>query len=158
MVNTLSRSNSHKWGLVIGATLFLLLIIFLDFGEQFPHAGTMAAISALMAIWWVTDAIPLFATAMLPLILLPLSGILKADDTAHLYVNSTIFLFIGGFMIALTMEKWSLHKRIALTIIRTIGGSAERIILGFMVAAAFLSMWISNTATAVMMVPIGMAI
>ena len=158
MVNTLSRSNSQKWGLALGAILFLFLATFLDFGEPYPHAGKMAAVAVLMAVWWITDAIPLFATAMLPLILLPLSGILKADDTAHLYVNSTIFLFIGGFMIALTMEKWSLHKRIALTIIRTIGGSAERIILGFMVAAAFLSMWISNTATAVMMVPIGMAI
>jgi len=158
MANTLSRSMTQKWGLALGAILFLFLATFLDFGEPYPHAGKMAAVAVLMAVWWITDAIPLFATAMLPLILLPLSGILKADDTAHLYVNSTIFLFIGGFMIALTMEKWSLHKRIALTIIRTIGGSAERIILGFMVAAAFLSMWISNTATAVMMVPIGMAI
>lgn len=158
MANSLSRSSTQKWGLVLGAILFLVLALFLDFGDQYPHAGKMSAVAVLMAIWWVTDAIPLFATAMLPLILLPLSGILKGDDTAHLYVNSTIFLFIGGFMIALTMEKWSLHKRIALTIIRTIGGSADRIILGFMVAAAFLSMWISNTATAVMMVPIGMAI
>jgi sodium-dependent dicarboxylate transporter 2/3/5 len=83
---------------------------------------------------------------------------MKTRDAAPIYVNSTIFLFIGGFMIAVTMEKWRLHKRIALWIIRRIGGGPPRVILGFMVAASFLSMWISNTATAIMMVPIAMAI
>ncbi len=111
-----------------------------------------------MATWWITDAIPLSATALLPLVLYPALGIMKTRECAPIYVNSTIFLFIGGFMIALTMEKWKLHKRIALWIIRRIGGGPSRIILGFMVAAAFLSMWISNTATAIMMVPIAMAI
>ncbi len=111
-----------------------------------------------MATWWITDAIPLSATALLPLVLYPLLGIMKTRECAPIYVNSTIFLFIGGFMIAVTMEKWTLHKRIALWIIRRIGGGPSRIILGFMVAAAFLSMWISNTATAIMMVPIAMAI
>ncbi len=158
MPNSVSRSNLQKWGLGLGAILFLILAVFLTFGAEFPRAGKMAAVAVLMAAWWITDAIPLFATALLPLIFFPAFGILKADDIAHLYINSTIFLFIGGFMIALTMEKWSLHKRIALTIIRFIGGSADRIILGFMAAAAFLSMWISNTATAVMMMPIGLAI
>ena len=111
-----------------------------------------------MAIWWVTDAIPLFATALIPLVLYPLLGIMAGHDTAPIYFNSTIVLFLGGFMIALTMEKWNLHRRIALNIIHAVGGGPARIVLGFMVAAAFLSMWISNTATAVMMVPIGLAI
>ena len=111
-----------------------------------------------MAIWWITEAIPLFATALAPLVLFPLLGILPGRETAPVYMNSTIVLFIGGFMIALTMQRWNLHRRIALAIIHAVGGSPARIVLGFMAAAAFLSMWISNTATAVMMVPIGLAI
>ena len=111
-----------------------------------------------MATWWLSDAIPLFATALLPMILFPFLGIMAGREAAPIYFNSTIVLFIGGFMIALTMEKWNLHRRIALAIIHAVGGGPARIVLGFMLAAAFLSMWISNTATAVMMVPIGLAI
>jgi sodium-dependent dicarboxylate transporter 2/3/5 len=117
----------------------------------------MAAVALLMAVWWVSDAIPLFATALLPLVLFPFLGILGGRETAPIYFNSTIVLFLGGFMIALTMERWNLHRRIALAIIHSVGGGPARIVLGFMLAAAFLSMWISNTATAVMMVPIGLA-
>ena len=111
-----------------------------------------------MAIWWMTEAIPLFATALLPLVLFPLLGIMSGKEAAPSYINSTIVLFIGGFMIALTMQRWNLHRRIALNIIRLVGGGPARIVLGFMIAAAFLSMWISNTATAVTMVPMGLAI
>ena len=118
----------------------------------------MAAVAVLMATWWITEAIPLSATALLPLVLYPVLGVMKTREAAPIYFNSTIFLFIGGFMIAVTMEKWGLHKRIALWIIRRIGGGPSRIVLGFMIASAFLSMWISNTATAIMMVPIGLAI
>ena len=153
-----SRSMSQQIGLVLGPILFLCVIFFLDLDPQKPIVTRMAAVAALMAVWWITDAIPLFATALLPMILYPLLGILTAKATAPIYINSTIFLFMGGFMIALTMEEWNLHRRIALFIIRVIGGGPSRIVLGFMVAAAFLSMWISNTATAIMMVPIGMAI
>jgi sodium-dependent dicarboxylate transporter 2/3/5 len=118
----------------------------------------MAGVAILMAVWWITEAIPLAATALLPMILFPLLGIMKGRETAPLYINSTIFLFVGGFIIALAMQKWMLHKRIALKIIGIIGGGPSTIILGFMAASAFLSMWISNTATAIMMVPIGLAI
>ncbi len=121
-------------------------------------ASRLAAVAVLMAVWWVSDAIPLFATALVPIVLYPLLGIMDGGDTVPAYFNSTIALFIGGFMIALTMEKWNLHRRIALGIIHFVGGGPARIVLGFMIAAAFLSMWISNTATAVMMVPIGLAI
>ena len=151
------RKTSQKVGLVLGPFLFAVTL-FLNLDPANPTVTRMAAVAVLMATWWITDAIPLSATALLPLVLYPLLGIMKTRDCAPIYVNSTIFLFIGGFMIAVTMEKWRLHKRIALWVIRRIGGGPARIILGFMVAAAFLSMWISNTATAIMMVPIAMAI
>ena len=153
-----SKSLSQKIGLMLGPILFFATLLFFDFDPENPNVTRMAAIAILMAVWWITDAIPLYATALLPLILYPLLGILKGKLIAPIYINSTIFLFIGGFMIALTMEKWRLHRRIALFIIRFIGGGPARITLGFMIAAAFLSMWISNTATAIMMVPIGLAI
>jgi sodium-dependent dicarboxylate transporter 2/3/5 len=131
--------------------------LFLPVDASNVPASRLAAVALLMAVWWVSDAIPLFATALLPLILFPLLGIMGGRDAAPIYFNSTIVLFIGGFMIALTMEKWNLHRRIALAIIHAVGGGPSRIVLGFMLAAGFLSMWISNTATAVMMVPIGLA-
>ena len=152
-----TTSKGRSLGLWLGLGAFLLLLIFpVDPGNA--PASRLAAVALLMAIWWVTDAIPLFATALMPLVLYPLLGIMSGHDTAPIYFNSTIVLFLGGFMIALTMEKWDLHRRIALNIIHAVGGGPARIVLGFMVAAAFLSMWISNTATAVMMVPIGLAI
>ncbi|MEE4241998.1 MAG: SLC13 family permease [Desulfopila sp.] len=153
-----TRTLSQKTGLYLGLALFFITLVFVDLEPGKPIVTRMAAVALLMAVWWITDAIPLFATAMLPIILYPVLGIMKGSAIAPTYVNSTIFLFIGGFLIALTMEKWNLHKRMALFIIRLIGGGPSRIILGFMIAAAFLSMWISNTATAIMMVPIGLAI
>lgn len=153
-----SKSLSQRIGLFLGPILFLAIILCFDLDPGNPIVTRMAAVAVLMAVWWITDAIPLFATALLPMIMYPLLGILKGTATAPIYINSTIFLFIGGFMIALAMEKWGLHRRIALVIIRLIGGGPARIVLGFMVAAAFLSMWISNTATAIMMIPIGLAI
>ncbi|MDX1492518.1 MAG: SLC13 family permease [Longimicrobiales bacterium] len=149
--------RGQKIGFWLGLGFFLLLLIFpVDPGNG--PASRLAAVALLMATWWVTDAIPLFATALLPLFLYPIMGIMDGGTTAPIYFNSTIVLFIGGFMIALTMEKWDLHRRIALNIIHAVGGGPARIVFGFMLAAAFLSMWISNTATAVMMVPIGLAI
>ena len=152
-VNAAGRNIGLWLGLV---TCALLLIFPVDPGN--PAASRLAGVALLMAIWWVTEAIPLFATALVPLVLFPLLGIMPGNDTAPIYFNSTIVLFIGGFLIALTMEKWNLHRRIALGIIHAVGGGPGRIVLGFMLSAAFLSMWISNTATAVMMVPIGLAI
>ena len=150
-------SKGRALGLWLGGAACLLLLLFPVDPGNIP-ASRLAAVAVLMAVWWVTDAIPLFATALLPLVLFPLLGIMSGNETAPIYFNSTIVLFLGGFMIALTMEKWDLHRRIALNIIHAVGGGPARIVLGFMVAAAFLSMWISNTATAVMMVPIGLAI
>ena len=148
----------QKMGIVSGPSIFLLSLYISAASSEKHLAGNMAAVAVFMAIWWITEAVPISVTALLPVVLYPLLGIMTGNATAHLYMNSTIFLFMGGFMIALTMEKWGLHKRIAFTIIRIIGGGSSRIILGFMTAAAFLSMWISNTATAILMVPIGLAV
>jgi len=151
------RSKVQMTGLILGPVLFFLILT-IDFVPGKPVVTRMAAIALLMSVWWITEAIPLAATAILPMILYPLTGILAGKATAPIYFNSTIFLFIGGFMIALTMEKWALHKRLALLTIRTIGGGPSRIIFGFMVASAFLSAWMSNTATTIMMLPIGLSI
>ena len=144
-------------GLAIGLVGFVFFMAVPVDPTNIP-ASRMAGVAFLMAAWWVSDAIPLFATALVPLALFPVLGIMGCGATAPIYFNSTIVLYIGGFLIALTMQRWGLHKRIALNIIHAVGGGPARIVLGFMLAAAFLSMWISNTATAVMMVPIGLAI
>ncbi len=153
-----NRIDSKNFGRYFGLLLFLLILFFCDFESSNKMITRMSAVAVLMATWWITDAIPLFATALLPLILFPLLGIQSGKATAPIYINSTIFLFIGGFMIALVMEKWNLHKRIALLIINAIGSSPSKITLGFLLSSAFLSMWISNTATAIMMMPIGLSI
>lgn len=111
-----------------------------------------------VGLWWVLEAVPLAVAALLPIVLFPLTGALDLSTTTASYGHKYIFLYVGGFMIAIAIEKWNLHKRIALNIIVLIGSKISRIILGFMIATAFLSMWISNTATSVMMLPIGMAL
>ena len=147
-----------KIGLLSGLVVFAFILLFADFDKSNPLITKMAAVALLMAIWWVSEAIPLAATSLLPLFLFPFFGIVSGEQTAATYINSTIFLFLGGFLIALAMEKWNFHRRIALVIISFVGSSPEKIILGFLLSSAFLSMWISNTATAVMMLPIGLAI
>lgn len=123
-----------------------------------PLTVRMAAVAAAMSVLWITEAIPLAATALLPLVLFPLLGISSSNDVAEKYMNSTVFLLIGGFMIALAMERWNLHKRIALNVIALFGDHPKRLMLGFMAATSFLSMWISNTATTLVILPIAMAI
>ena len=149
---------AKKSGLIIGIIAAGFILLFTELDTSNPQITRMAAIAVLMAVWWITEAIPLAATSLIPLILFPVFGILKSDEIASSYINSIIFLFLGGFMIALAMERWGLHKRIALKIITLFGGSPNSIVFGFMVSAGFLSMWISNTATAIMMLPIAIAI
>ena len=151
-------SKIKKSGVITGIILFLLIIFFTDLDPSNPQLSIMAAIAVLMAVWWITEAIPLSVTSLIPLVLFPLFGILPGDEIAESYINSVIFLFLGGFMIAIAIEEWDLHKRIALKIITYFGGNPTSVIIGFMISCALLSMWISNTATAIMMLPIGLAI
>lgn len=118
----------------------------------------MGAVAITMALFWIFEVMPLGITALLPLVCYPFLGILSTKKIAPIYMSSTLMLFIGGFFVAIAMQKWNLHKRIALRIIKLFGSSPTRVLLGFMSATWFLSMWISNTATTVMMVSIGLAI
>lgn len=123
-----------------------------------PAAWDVLCVTIWMALWWVTEAVPIPVTALLPILLFPLTGVLDIASTTAAYGDKYVFLYLGGFLLAIAIEKWDLHRRIALNIIDLIGTNIKFIILGFMVATAFLSMWISNTATSVMMLPIGAAI
>jgi sodium-dependent dicarboxylate transporter 2/3/5 len=117
-----------------------------------------AAVTVLVACWWITVAVPIPVTSLLPLLLFPLVGVLSVRQVATSYADPNVFLFMGGFIIALGLERWNLHRRIALHIVRLVGTGRTTLVLGFMVASAVLSMWISNTATAMMMLPIGLAV
>lgn len=147
----------ERIGLVLGVTL-LVGIVAVPIPGIPDEARRMLAVAAIMATWWVTEAAPLAVTSLLPLVLLPLFGITNAAGAAAPYANHLVYLFLGGFMIAQAMQRWNLHRRIALRTVMAMGSSPPRLVLGFMVASAFLSMWVSNTATTAMMMPIGVAV
>ena len=145
-------------GLFTGFALLLACLVFAPPAGLSPAGWRTAGVGLLMAVWWMSEAVPIAVTSLVPLLAFPLLGIAKADAAAAPYANPLIFLFLGGFLIALAMQRWGLHRRIALAIIRGVGTRPTRIIAGFMLASAFLSMWISNTATAMMMLPIGLSV
>jgi sodium-dependent dicarboxylate transporter 2/3/5 len=156
--NVTDQRPIQKLGLALGGILFVVLLV-LPAPESLGVAGwRTAAVGTLMAVWWMTEAIPIPATALLPLALFPLLGVLDMANAAAPYANELIFLFMGGFLLAAAMERWGLHKRVALGIMARVGTSPGRLLLGFMIATAFISMWISNTATAAMMLPIAIAV
>ncbi len=144
--------------LVIAPLISLSVILFGDLDPGNPSVTYTLAIAILMAIWWITEAIPLAATAILPVALFPLFGVADGKTISTMYFNYLIFLFLGGFLMALAMERWDLHRRIAIKVLMFFGVSPGRILMGFMVATAFLSMWMSNTATTMLMIPIALSI
>jgi sodium-dependent dicarboxylate transporter 2/3/5 len=148
----------QRIGLLLGPLLFLVMLLLPTPEAMSPPAQRLAAVTLLMATWWISEALPIAATALLPIALFPLLGIMPTTQTTSAYANPMIYLFLGGFLIAMAMQKWALHRRIALYTISLVGTSPRRIILGFMLATAFLSMWISNTATTMMLLPIGLAV
>ena len=151
-------STRQKVGLFLGPALFALMLLIPTPAGMELAAQKMAAVTLLMATWWMCESIPIPATSLLPIALFPMLGILETKKSAAPYANDLIFLFMGGFIIALAMQRWNLHRRIAMNIVKVVGFSPSRLILGFMVATASLSAFVSNTATAVMMMPIGLAI
>ncbi|MED4127765.1 MULTISPECIES: SLC13 family permease [Shouchella] len=151
-------SRAQLVGLLLGPLLFVLTIVFFEPAGLSGDGQRVLAVTLWIATWWMTEAIPIPATSLMPLILLPMTGAMQGSDVASSYGNDIIFLFLGGFFIATAMEKWNLHKRIALFIISVIGTSTQRILLGFMTATAFLSFWVSNTAAVMMMIPMALAI
>ncbi len=151
-------TGRQKVGLALGPVLFLLMLLLPAPAGMAPTAQKMAAVALLMATWWMCESIPIPATSLLPIALFPLLGISSTQQATAPYANHLIFLFMGGFIIALSMQRWNLHRRIAMNIVKAVGFSPGRLIFGFMVATAALSAFVSNTATAVMMMPIGLAI
>jgi sodium-dependent dicarboxylate transporter 2/3/5 len=148
----------QRIGLLLGPLLFSVMLLLPTPEGMSPAAQHLAAVTLLMATWWISEALPIAATALLPIVLFPLLGIMPTAQTTSAYANPMIYLFLGGFLIAMAMQKWALHRRIALHTIQLVGTSPRRLILGFMLATAFLSMWISNTATTMMLLPIGLAV
>ena len=145
-------------GLFLGPVLFVAMLLLPAPAGLGATGWSVAAVVALMAVWWLSQAIPLAATALLPALLFPVMGVRDLGAATAPYAHPLIFLFLGGFVVALTIERWNLHRRIAIAVISATGQGAGRLMGGFMLATAGLSMWVSNTATTLMMVPIALSV
>ena len=151
------KQNQYWLSFFLGIVLSISAYLFNPFALDIV-ASKAVAVAILMVVWWITEALPIPAVALLPLVLLPLLKISTFEEASKSYSNPVIFLFMGGFMLGLAIQKWNLHKRIALHIVKITGTSGDRIILGFIIATGFLSMWLSNTATTMMMFPIALSV
>jgi sodium-dependent dicarboxylate transporter 2/3/5 len=153
-----TQGKLRRVGLYLGLLAFLAVFLSPTPAGMSPEGQRVAAVAMLMGVWWITEAIPIPATSLLPIALFPILGVMSGKDLAVSYGDPNIYLFAGGFFIAMAMQKWRLHERIALNIVARTGSDPGSLVLGFMVATAFLSMWISNAATTMMMLPIGLAV
>ena len=151
------RGRAAQHGLVLGLVFFFVLLLWPDLPLDGPQRR-VAAVTALTATWWITVALPVGATALAPAVLFPMLGVMSAKEVAPVYMRDLVMLFLGAFIIALGLERWGVHRRMALFIIAKVGDSPRRLVLGFMAASAFLSLWINNTATTLLMLPIAMAV
>ncbi|RPI14146.1 MAG: SLC13/DASS family transporter [Lysobacterales bacterium] len=158
MPRTSDRTPAQRAGLWLGAALFAAILLIPAPEGYAPGAWRTAALAVLMAVWWATEAIPIPATAMLPLAAGPLLGVVPVQEAGHAYGSPTIFLILGGCLLALALERWSLHRRIAFHVVARAGSDARRLVFGIMVATAVVSMWVSNTSTTLMMLPVAASI
>lgn len=152
------RSTHQKIGLFLGPALCALLLISGAPENLSQAAWTTAALGILMAVWWATEAVPIAVTALLPLACFPLLGVASIQDTASPYANKVIYLFLGGFVVAFAMQRWNLHRRIAINVLQHVGGNGRSLVGGFMLASALISMWVMNTSTTMMLLPIAISI
>ena len=157
-MTTTSYPVVKRIGFVAGVLFFAAIIASRTPAGMTQEGQKVAAVLVLMAVWWMVECIPIPATALLPLVFFPLLGVLPMKTVSASFGDANILLFIGGFFIAMAMQKWNLHKRIALHIVHAVGTNPRRMVLGFMIATAVLSMWISNTATTMMMLPIALSV
>ena len=152
----MTAENLRRAALFLGPLIFAVCCL-LPFGLERAAQATLG-ITLWIAIWWIVEPVPMAVTSLLPLVLFPFSGIMPLKATAAEYSNEIVYLFLAGFILGKSIEKWGLHRRIALKLVARIGSNPPSIVLGFMVATAFISMWISNTATAIMMLPVALAV
>ena len=159
MQSSVGHARLKKAGLWIGPIVALSMFITAAWQDTMPHsAWIVAGVGLWMATWWSTEAIPVAATAFIPLVSFPLLQVMPVKAVAQTYAHPTIFLFLGAFLLALSVEKWALHRRIALSVIVRTGTDGRKLILGFMTAGALLSMWMTNTSTAMMLLPIATSV
>ena len=148
------RARYQIVGLYLGPAIAAMMMLS-EAPEGLSDIGwTTAACGALMAIWWATEAVPIAITALLPIVLFPLLGVANIEDTVKPYSNKVIYLFLGGFIVAFAMQRWNLHRRIALNVLQVAGGDGRTLVGGFMLSSALLSMWVMNTSTTMMLLPI----
>jgi sodium-dependent dicarboxylate transporter 2/3/5 len=152
------RSRSQVVGLFLGPSLLLMMLLAGGPDALPATAWITAAIGVLMAVWWATEAVPIAVTALLPIVLFPMFGVATIQETVPPYANKVIFLFLGGFIVAFAMQRWNLHKRIALTVLQHAGSNGRSLVGGFMLASALISMWVMNTSTTMMLLPIAVSI
>lgn len=152
------RSSSQKVGLFLGPALLAIMLLSGAPDGLPDKAWVTASIGILMAVWWATEAVPIAVTALLPVVLFPMFDVSSIQDTTAPYANKVIFLFLGGFIVAFAMQRWDLHRRIALTVLQHTGGSGRSLVGGFMLASALISMWVMNTSTTMMLLPIAVSI
>lgn len=153
-----STITRETWGKIIALALFAAIIFSPTPSGLAPAGQRLLAVTALMGVLWFTQSIPIAVTSLIPLAAYPWLGIQSAESVSAAYINNNVFLFIGGFLIALGIEKWDLHRRIAFVMVSVVGNGPRQIVLGFMFASGFLSMWLSNTASTLLMLPIGIAL
>lgn len=157
-MHTEGRSKHQVVGLLLGPLLAITMILSGAPAGLSETGWLTAAVGILMAVWWATEAVPIAVTALLPIVVFPLLGIATIQDTTAPYANKVIYLFLGGFIVAFAMQRWNLHRRIALTVLQHVGGNGRSLVGGFMLASAVISMWVMNTSTTMMLLPIAVSI